>query len=59
MGHDDLDVFHGGHCRDVTIDVSSGLSRATVEVIEFGRQVRPSDPSFRWCNRSLMLTVIS
>jgi hypothetical protein len=59
MGHDDLDVFHGGHCRDVTIDVSSGLSRATAEVIEFGRQVRPSDPSFRWCNRSLMLTVIS
>jgi hypothetical protein len=26
MGHDDLDVFHGGHCRDMTIDVSSGLS---------------------------------
>jgi hypothetical protein len=43
MRHDDLDVFHGGHCRDVTIDVSSGLSRATVEVIEIGRQVRPPD----------------
>jgi hypothetical protein len=28
----------------VTIDVSSGLSHATVEVMELGRQVRPSDP---------------
>jgi hypothetical protein len=28
----------------VTIDVSSGLSRAAVEVIELGRQVRPFDP---------------
>ena len=45
MGHDDLDVFHGCHCRDMTIDVSSGLSRATVEVIEIGEQVRPPDPS--------------
>jgi hypothetical protein len=28
----------------VTIDVSSGLSHATVKLIELGRQVRPSDP---------------
>ena len=43
MGHDDLDVFHGCHCRDKTIDVSSGLSRATVEVIEIGQPVRSPD----------------
>jgi hypothetical protein len=28
MGHDDLDVFHERHCHDMTIDISSGLSRA-------------------------------
>ena len=52
MGHDDLDVFHGCHCRDMTIDVSSGLSRATVDVIEIGQPVRPSDPQLSVCNPS-------
>ena len=46
MGYDDLDVFHGCHCRDVTIDVSSGLSRATVEVIEIGQQFARPTPAF-------------
>ena len=51
MGHNDLDVFHGCHCRDITIDVSSGLSRATVEVIEIGQQVRPPDPQLSGATR--------
>ena len=45
MGHNDLDLLHECHCRDKTIDVSSVLSRATVEVIEIGQPVRPPDPS--------------
>jgi hypothetical protein len=47
MRHDDLDGFHDGHCRDATIDVSSALSRAVVEVITLGRQVRRPTHSFQ------------
>jgi hypothetical protein len=38
MGYNDLDVFHG-------------LSRATVEVIEIGQQVRPPDPQLSGATR--------
>jgi hypothetical protein len=48
MGHNDLDVFHGCHCRDMTIDASSGLSHATAEVIEIGKQVRPPPRDAGW-----------
>ena len=51
VGYNDLDVFHGCHCRDMTIEVSSGLSRATVEVIEIGQQVRPADPQLSGATR--------
>jgi hypothetical protein len=29
MGDDDLDLLHVGHCRGMTTDVATGLSRAT------------------------------
>jgi hypothetical protein len=35
----------------MTIDVSSGLSRATVEVIEIGQPVRPPDPQLSGATR--------
>jgi hypothetical protein len=44
IGHDDLDAFHGCHCRDMTIDVSSALSRATVEVLEIWPAGSPARP---------------
>jgi hypothetical protein len=29
MGDDDLDLLHTGHCRGMTTDAATGLSRAT------------------------------
>jgi hypothetical protein len=29
MGDDDLDLLHVGHCRGMTTDAATGLSRAT------------------------------
>ena len=32
VGDDDLDLFHTGHCRGMTTDVATGLSRATARL---------------------------
>ena len=33
MGDDDLDLLHAGHYREMTTDVATGLSRATVRSV--------------------------
>jgi hypothetical protein len=32
MGDDDLDLLHTGHCRGMTTNVATGLSRATARL---------------------------